>query len=241
MWRGWALTLLGVKGVELANKDGMFGKSDPYLKFIAIQMPPPNEVVHWQRRFEDVHRTETIPNDLNPVWKPFVVDMGELCNGDLDAEFKLECWDEDSMKSDDMIGWIDTTVSQLFSKQPLVLNDRPGGKTAKPGSLAIDNIHLSRTPSFLDYITGGCELTVTMAVDFTASNGLPVQHGCVCVQGDCFWGRAVCPHLACSFGWWCLDSHLHAPAPCRRSSGPQVAACNGEPKERSSGVPANIF
>ncbi len=182
MWRGWALTLLGVKGVELANKDGMFGKSDPYLKFFALRKD--GAVV-------EVHKTETIPNNLNPVWKPFVVDMGELCNGDLDAEFKLECWDEDSMKSDDMIGWIETTVNQLFSKQPLVLNDRPGGKTAKPGSLAIDSIHIPRIPSFHDYIMGGCELTVTMAVDFTASNGLPVQRGCVRAQRDWFWGRAV--------------------------------------------------
>eukprot|EP00918_Siedleckia_nematoides_P098130 GHVU01214836.1.p1 GENE.GHVU01214836.1~~GHVU01214836.1.p1 ORF type:complete len:563 (+),score=135.63 GHVU01214836.1:54-1691(+) len=157
---------LSMKGVELANKDGMFGKSDPYLKFFALRKD--GAVV-------EVHKTETIPNNLNPVWKPFAVDMDRLCNGDLDAKFKLECWDEDSMSSDDMIGWIETTVNQLLSRQPLVLNDRPGGKTAKPGSLAIDSIHITRIPSFLDYITEGCELTVTMAVDFTASNGDPAD------------------------------------------------------------------
>jgi hypothetical protein len=37
----------------------------------------------------------------------------------------------------------------------------------------VTQIHVTRIPTFLDYITEGCELTVTMAVDFTASNGDP--------------------------------------------------------------------
>jgi len=48
---------------------------------------------------------------------------------------------------------------------------RPGGHTAKPGSLAIELAFITRVPTFLDYIMEGCELTLTVSVDFTASNG----------------------------------------------------------------------
>jgi hypothetical protein len=44
-------------------------------------------------------------------------------------------------------------VSTLLSGQPLVLNDRPGGKTANPGTLAVSSAHITRFPSFLDYIS----------------------------------------------------------------------------------------
>jgi hypothetical protein len=111
---------LTMYGVQLAAKDASIanaytGKSDPYLKFIAHRKDGVDiEIVH----------TETIPQNLNPHWKPFQVDMDKLCNGDLDTPFKIECWDEDSMSSHDMIGWIDTTIRALLTKQPLVLNDR---------------------------------------------------------------------------------------------------------------------
>jgi hypothetical protein len=39
-----------------------------------------------------VHTTETINNDLNPVWQPFELDLDKLCNGDVKAKFKLQCW-----------------------------------------------------------------------------------------------------------------------------------------------------
>ena len=58
----------------------------------------------------------------------------------MDAGFMIECWDKDFMTKGDMIGWIKTTVRQLLTKQPLFLNDKPGGKTANPGSLVINSI-----------------------------------------------------------------------------------------------------
>jgi voltage-gated sodium channel len=110
----------------------MLGKSDPYLKFLAA-VPKDGKPM-------EVWKTEVIINDLNPLWKPFAVDMHKLCDSDLDARFMIECWDQDVMTKGDMIGWITTTVRELLAKKPLVLNDRPGGKTAKPGSLVVNSI-----------------------------------------------------------------------------------------------------
>ena len=72
-----------VQGVELANKDGMCGKSDPYLKFWAIRK---------DGQQTEEHKTECIDNNSNPEWKPFKIDMDKLCNGDLNTKFKIVCW-----------------------------------------------------------------------------------------------------------------------------------------------------
>ena len=136
---------LSMKGVALAAKDGILsgGKSDPYLKFFASRFRKDGSRVSKDGAIREMHMTETIPNDLNPAWQPFSLDLDDLCHGDLDAKFKIECWDEDKLSSNDMIGWIETTVNSLLSEQPLVLNDRPGGKTARPGTLAVTSAHIT--------------------------------------------------------------------------------------------------
>ena len=157
------VNLLGWRwqGVELANKDGMFGKSDPFLKLLAVPKgeKPAEESVDAAGGkskkdskpkavyTEDVCKTEVINNDLNPKWKEFEVDMDKLTpgiTGDamLDTKFMIECWDKDTVTKDDEIGWIVTTVRQLCTMQPLVLRDRVGGGSDKPGSLEITGIQI---------------------------------------------------------------------------------------------------
>jgi copine 1/2/3 len=47
--------------------------------------------------------------------------------------------------------------------------------TCAKGSVSLSNINIERKYSFLDYIFGGCELGLSVAVDFTASNGMPTN------------------------------------------------------------------
>ena len=70
--------------------------------------------------------------------------MDKLCNGDLDTPFMIECWDLDDhhVNHDHLIGWTEATVRQMMTKMPLVLNDRRGGNTEKPGSLVTDSISI---------------------------------------------------------------------------------------------------
>jgi hypothetical protein len=53
------------------------------------------------------------------------------------------------------------------------------GPTVEPssakGNIVLSNIGIQKKYSFLDYIFGGCEVGITVAVDFTASNGPPNQ------------------------------------------------------------------
>ena len=45
----------------------------------------------------------------------------------------------------------------------------------KKGSLDMANLKIDRQHSFLEYIFGGCEVDLSIAIDFTLSNGDPRQ------------------------------------------------------------------
>ncbi|XP_018411263.1 PREDICTED: copine-3-like, partial [Nanorana parkeri] len=64
---------------KLDNKD-FFGKSDPYLEFYRQA-----DDGRWQM----VHRTEVVKNNLNPVWRPFKIPLRSLCNGDMEKPIRV--------------------------------------------------------------------------------------------------------------------------------------------------------
>ena len=43
----------------------------------------------------------------------------------------------------------------------------------KKAHLTLENLKVERAHTFLEYIFGGCEVDLTIAVDFTLSNGHP--------------------------------------------------------------------
>ena len=45
----------------------------------------------------------------------------------------------------------------------------------KKYSVIVHGIQIKKKESFLDYIFGGCEIGLTIAIDFTASNGTPTD------------------------------------------------------------------
>lgn len=60
-------------GIKLMNTDGWFDKSDPFLRFSRIRE---------DKTLIQVHETEVIMDNLNPIWKPFEIKLQKLCNGD---------------------------------------------------------------------------------------------------------------------------------------------------------------
>ena len=113
---------LTMRGIDLDAKDSVLlgGKSDPYLVFRSPSG-------------EEVFRTEVIKNELNPVWKPFEVDLIKLCGNDLQRIFLLECWDKDFISKDDMIGMLEVNVETLLKEKELQLRDKNKvRKHAKP-------------------------------------------------------------------------------------------------------------
>ena len=154
----------------LAKKD-LFGKSDGYV-VISQQRDPSQPPV-------SVAKTEVFKNSLNPTWKPITASVQTICNGDFNRPLLLEVWDWDKSSSHDLIGSAHTTLKELLSESPrpsFVLIDekkKAKGKKGEAGVLFVDNAQTRKNPTFVEYLKGGLEIGLIVAVDFTGSNGQP--------------------------------------------------------------------
>ncbi|XP_046542548.1 copine-8-like isoform X2 [Haliotis rubra] len=155
------------------DKKDFFGKSDPFLTLNRC-----NE----DGSFTIVHRTEVIKKTLNPTWKPLVIPVRSLCNGDHDRSIKIECYDWDADGGHDFIGEFTTSLREL-SRGRIEQNKyecispkkkaKKGNKYKNSGVVELMSCQIAKVYTFLDYIRGGTRLHCTFAVDFTASNGDP--------------------------------------------------------------------
>uniref|UniRef100_A0A673I7J8 Copine-3 n=1 Tax=Sinocyclocheilus rhinocerous TaxID=307959 RepID=A0A673I7J8_9TELE len=159
--------VMEVEAKNLDKKD-MFGKSDPFLEFFKQE-----EDGKWQL----VHRTEVIKNNLNPSWKKFTVSLHTFCSGDLNKPIKVHCFDYDSDGSHDLIGVFQTNVSDLQKAVEFDCIHPEKQKKKKSyknsGVIRIKYCKLEAQYSFLDYVMGGCQINFTVGIDFTGSNGDP--------------------------------------------------------------------
>uniref|UniRef100_A0A8C5C9U0 Copine-2 n=1 Tax=Gadus morhua TaxID=8049 RepID=A0A8C5C9U0_GADMO len=155
---------LSLSGRKLDKKD-FFGKSDPYLEF-----HKQGEDGKWML----VHRTEVIKNTLDPVWKAFTVPLVSLCNGDVDRNIKVLCYDYDNDGGHDFIGEFQTTVTKMSHASTTEFDCINPKKQRKKKNYKNSGVIVLRSYyTFLDYILGGCQLMFTVGIDFTASNGNP--------------------------------------------------------------------
>ncbi|XP_043374475.1 copine-9 isoform X2 [Dermochelys coriacea] len=156
------------------DKKDFFGKSDPFLVFYRS-----NE----DGTFTICHKTEVVKNTLNPVWQPFSIPVRALCNGDYDRTVKIDVYDWDRDGSHDFIGEFATSYRELSRAQSQftvyeVLNPKKKCKKKKyinSGTVTLLSFAVESEFSFVDYIRGGTQLNFTVAIDFTASNGVPSQ------------------------------------------------------------------
>uniref|UniRef100_A0A8D2IZA1 Copine-3 n=1 Tax=Varanus komodoensis TaxID=61221 RepID=A0A8D2IZA1_VARKO len=163
---------LSMAGRKLDKKD-LFGKSDPFLEFYK-----PGDDGKWML----VHRTEVIKYTLDPVWKPFTVPLISLCDGDIEKQIKVVCYDYDNDGGHDFIGDFQTSVAKMCESQDMCpvefecINPKKQKKKRSyknSGIIIVKSCKVTRDCSFLDYILGGCQLMFTVGIDFTASNGNP--------------------------------------------------------------------
>lgn len=86
----------------------------------------------------------------------------------------LQVFDYDRDDSVDCIGSLQTTLHAILSTPGWTapLKD-PKGKKKEVGSIVAGLAQLVQQPTFLNYIQGGLEVGLFVAIDFTASNGNP--------------------------------------------------------------------
>ncbi|KAL0481100.1 hypothetical protein AKO1_012868 [Acrasis kona] len=168
----------GLRAEKLDKKD-FFGTSGMLLHFthpfIIISRVTENG------EFQPVHRTEFYKRNLNPTWRPFSITSQKLCNGDDQRTLRFECYDYNNNGKHNLIGSCDTSLSELLKNQPLQFQlIHPDKKLKKKkyinsGTLFINNVTFEQRYTFLEYIKGGYEINLMVAIDFTASNGDPLD------------------------------------------------------------------
>ncbi|BHF72303.1 hypothetical protein SprV_0401536700 [Sparganum proliferum] len=167
--------VLKMHGEGLDKKD-LFGKSDPYILILKK-----NVRGKWIRCYQ----SEIIKKSLTPDWKPILISLDGLCEGDLESELCFRCFDWDGAKGDsdkidpdidDIIGEFNITTRQLLSSQPEGINfeliNRAKCKRKKfYNNSGIVNVRLNistSTCSFLDYILSGTSINVVVGVDLSS-------------------------------------------------------------------------
>merc|ERR1712240_884190 len=103
--------------------------------------------------------------------------LSSLCNADHHRPLKFTVEDWNKSGSHSMIGELETSVDALLQLSrgadlPLVNQKK---RSRNSGLLIVRSCQLETRPTFLDFIQGGMELSFTVAVDFTASNGNPAS------------------------------------------------------------------
>eukprot|EP01090_Pellita_catalonica_P012806 TRINITY_DN2872_c0_g1_i1.p1 TRINITY_DN2872_c0_g1~~TRINITY_DN2872_c0_g1_i1.p1 ORF type:complete len:641 (-),score=135.88 TRINITY_DN2872_c0_g1_i1:680-2602(-) len=126
---------------------------------------------------------------LDPKWPDLEIAASKLCSGDLQLPLRIVVWDWNKSGSHDLIGRIKTTAGDLLGTHNLpIINSRKKRKKKRyknSGTLNIAVKQFSRdekiknkfygynSHSFLEYIAGGCEISLSICIDWTGSNGDP--------------------------------------------------------------------
>lgn len=155
---------------NLANKEGFFAKSDPFLVILRC-----NE----DSSYSKVWESPTISDTLNPRWAQAKIPMSKLCNGDLHRPLRIEVYDHEKSGKHVFMGLVnEVSVAGLLAgknnRMDVVEPDKQKKSGYKnSGTLLADDCSVEKHYSFTQYLQGGLEVSLAVAVDFTGSNGDP--------------------------------------------------------------------
>jgi hypothetical protein len=152
-----------------------------------------------------VYRSNVARHDLKPIWNEALLDIEAICNGDINRAMKILLWDHRRSGKHKHMGEFETTIQGLLNAKEKDANGEVFGFTVCKHEQAIgecvvmnaailggskDQIspsiptpvpqnmpNIQKKPEFIDYITGGCEISMVVAIDFTAANGDLRQEG----------------------------------------------------------------
>jgi Ca2+-dependent lipid-binding protein len=86
---------LSMRGMKLKNVDGLFGKSDP---FFTVEAYTQGNQQYEGRSWLPVYKSETVKNNLNPVWKECQIPIEKLCNGNKELPIQISVYDWEKVR-----------------------------------------------------------------------------------------------------------------------------------------------
>ncbi|GJJ74601.1 hypothetical protein EMPS_06959 [Entomortierella parvispora] len=124
--------------------------------------------------FTPVYKSEVVHQHDDPSWKQFSVKESIICNGDPSRPLKIEVVSYKSTGTHVILGTTAVFTAAQLSQQrfPHVMPIPP---MTGSSVLTVQGFHVTEPPSFLDFLAGGGTIGLTVAIDFTQSNGDPRQ------------------------------------------------------------------
>lgn len=166
-------------------KQGIFSKDTTVLQFHRIRDDGTLFLAH---------STAPVVKTQDPSYPPFSVPVGLLTSLNPEAEIILRVCRVNGSKFD-ITGQVKVKFSELILQDPVASGDRAQNEAPKAekvfilqkadsktgasiantqrGRLIVNRFHIYRPLSFLDFVAGGLDMRLILAVDFTASNQDP--------------------------------------------------------------------
>ncbi|KAG6611232.1 copine-like protein [Phytophthora cinnamomi] len=179
---------------KLDNKDGWFGASDPFLNIYRLrdENADPLATTSWIL----VWRSEVIMNNCDPKWRRATLSVQTLCNGNLSRLLKIECMDWEKNGKHQFIGSCTVKAAEFVTGEirsmDLINRERQakkGKKYKNSGVLVLEQIELFKRHTFAEYLRGGCEVSLIVGIDYTASNGSPSDPSSLHYTGASYQGQ----------------------------------------------------
>jgi hypothetical protein len=109
------------------------------------------------------------------MFKPVTISLQRLCNGDMSRELRLEVqhYVKDDASVEIGTAEVGVTATTLTTSGHQIVLKHPDGKQKSVGFITVTNALLKRDFTFQQYVDGGLQVSLIVAIDFTGSNGDP--------------------------------------------------------------------
>mmetsp|Transcript_17172 Transcript_17172/g.25380 ORF Transcript_17172/g.25380 Transcript_17172/m.25380 type:complete len:602 (-) Transcript_17172:792-2597(-) len=190
-----------LRGLNFANTRSLGRKCNPFFTLYRKVDTPTGAT------WNSVYRSNVVKSNLSPKWNVATLNLEVLCNGDMSRSMKVVIMDHKRGGRHAFIGEFETTMQRFIDAKneggdidedyafTLRRNDKKTGNVlilqaavdsngmgstippSVPESTNSPKSCVKARPEFIDYLTGGCQISLAVAIDFTASNGNPREEG----------------------------------------------------------------
>lgn len=123
-----------------------------------------------QNQWTPLYKSEVRKPRGNVVsWSQCALGLTDLCDDNIEKEFKIEVFLSQTSGAHKNLGFIETSTGVLKT-QP---NSSFPDKKKANFTFRMSDCKFEKKFSFLEYVFGGCDIDLSIAIDFTLSNGQP--------------------------------------------------------------------
>ena len=143
----------------------LFGYDKPFYFIERTRNPDSNEYIR-------VLQSDPISGTINPTWAKMKYNLRKLWNGEEDNRliFKIYRWSEKGHHKP--YGKFTTSIRKLKEGElEYQLQKIDTDEFIPKATFAFENFYIEERPSFFDFLRSGWQIGLTVAVDFTGSNG----------------------------------------------------------------------